>query len=164
MCHTFWALSEQRLWLFKSLKVQINKCVRAAETNPFLCCLEQLFAVTVVSASSPDFCNCSWRWRDVLRTLQVVWDKVTSRFQGDESSWAKKEYFLRLWSHKRDCFTTHSRTQTFTQLFCPSVWFTPCRCLKMWLRFGFKCPRELFQLFYVLLDGTKQENWPCWNQ
>lgn len=91
MCHTFWALSEQRLWLFKSLKVQINKCVRAAETNPFLCCLEQLFAVTVVSASSPDFCHCSWRWRDVLRTLQVVWDKVTSRFQGDESSWAGKK-------------------------------------------------------------------------
>lgn len=79
-----------------------------------VCCLQQLFAVTVVFAAFPEFWSCFWRSQDILKTSQVVWDKVTSHFHEEQSSWVKT-HFLRLCSHKQDRFTTQSRTQTIIQ-------------------------------------------------
>lgn len=48
--------------------------------------------------------------------------------------------------------TTHSRTQTIIQLHLKKLDLA----FVLRLQVGFKCPRELFQLFRILLDGTKQ--------
>lgn len=79
-----------------------------------VCCLEQLFAVTVVSASFPDFCNCFWRWRD--RRPHKLFATKSHLVSMETKAHGRKAHFLRLWSHKQDSFTTHSRMQTIMQL------------------------------------------------